>query len=333
MHTAVHCQALHCLSSHKYIAHATYTSVLQLYTCRSAARAVRRGYRARSRARLLPVSSSSLQGNVMRKLTICLKCSPGSGPSNAHSNLGPSKQVRARLQPTCLYRNRDWLQDIKWFLRRHHTGPVLRSTRTSLIVICSAAWATNATAKASCKYSMAPIVQGPVCVMKTAGLRPTRAQGPPQADGLAGSPPGLPDAAQPLPSSHKPSMQARVMPARAISTRCRAKPALASTRGCHAKPPVRGPKGRRRRREPTVWRAVRTAFQRSTGEQRGSCATLRSSSSTAASTLPRCSSIRPHACHKITPAESSAATARSPLLSTLFHSCDENVLRAWAISN
>ena len=78
------------------------------------------------------------------------------------------------------------------------------------------------------------------------------------------------------------------------------------TVGCtahQAKPPVCGPSGkppreeRSRRRELTDCRAVRTAFQRSTGEQRaGSFSTLRSSSSTAASTLPRCSSMRPHAC-------------------------------------
>ena len=98
---------------------------------------------------------------------------------------------------------------------------------------------------------------------------------------------------QGLPRRYQPRLS------RATRGCCPANPAVAEQAGCHAKPPVCGPSGRRRRREPTVWRAVRTAFQRSTGEQRGSCATLRSSSSTAASTLPRCSSIRPHACGRL----------------------------------
>jgi hypothetical protein len=42
------------------------------------------------------------------------------------------------------------------------------------------------------------------------------------------------------------------------------------------------------RREPTVWRASTTGRQRSTGRLRGSSRALRSSSSSAASQLPRC---------------------------------------------
>ena len=48
---------------------------------------------------------------------------------------------------------------------------------------------------------------------------------------------------------------------------------------------------------------------RSTGEQRGSLATQRSSRITAARTFPRCSSSRPHACAEVTGAHPLAAAA------------------------
>lgn len=54
---------------------------------------------------------------------------------------------------------------------------------------------------------------------------------------------------------------------------------------------------------------TRTAFHFSTGEQRGSLATQRSSKSTAASTLPRCSSSSPQACMYAT---HQSHTAQSP---------------------